>query len=372
MSSIGELFGFPGEQNDTPFDPSTLDAQIDQILATRPPAGAPEGYAAPARPPAPSMDGDQGATGGGQGPAASVAPETPTVPPPFEWPQGPTSAVPPVADPAQPPAAPPADPFSGLSELERYEALQVVQALRDPERAAGIRRAYIGGTEPMAPPAQPPAVAAPQLPTPPQLPPEIEEGTVEAAMWFRQAETERQLADIRAQVTQQNQQNEHQLELAAAQSAVQAFQARYGDRLSAEEIGWVCQTAGFQKLPEAFRSSNPNLSREQAMNQALEFQLRSTDSLFAKIVGGAPPAALPPVPPAAPPAPPVFPGQTPQADARHRYLTALSSAASPSGDVPQRLPLAHRADGKLDEKSRMQLVQDMTSGGAMGELMGPG
>ncbi len=196
-------------------------------------------------------------------------------------------------------------------------------------------------------------------------------------MWRTQREQARQLEEIRQGVAARDQQTDEQLTVAAAGSAVQAFTARYGDRLTPEEINWLCQTAGYQKLPDAFRNSNPSLTREAAFTQALEFQLRSTDSLFTKIVSGAPgaPATAPPgAPPATPPAPlapVVYPGQTPQADARHRYLTALSSAASPSGDAPQRTPLAHRPDGKLDEKSRMQLVQEMTSGGTMGELMGP-
>lgn len=414
MSSIGELFGFPGETNDAPFDAANLDSEINRIMATRPIPGAPDGYVSPhpGGPPAPQGDG-VGAAGGTPGPAGSVAPETPAAPPPFGWPAGPASEYPPApvatppavppppaapqAPPAAPaappppvPAAPAADPFAGtpfagMTPLEAQELALLRQGLRDPERQAGIRRAYIGAPEPIGgmpsapPPAAPPfAIGTPPPPAAPPveqpLPEGLVEGTPEAQIWRTQQEQARQLEEIRAGVVEQTRQTEEQLTVQAAGQAVQAFQARYGDRLSPEEINWICQTAGYQKLPEAFRSSNPALSREAAFTQALEFQLRSTDSLLTKIVSGPPAAAPPGAPPATPPAPAapvVYPGQTPQADARHRYLTALSSAASPSGEAPSRTPLAHRPDGKLDERSRMQLVQEMTSGGTMGELMGP-
>lgn len=282
-----------------------------------------------------------------------------------------------------PPAAPPApaDPWSQLNDLQRMEALQIVAALQDPDRAAGIRRAYIGAPEPIGgaptappPPAPPfaigmPPAPAPQLPVETPLPEGLEEGTPEAQMFRTQQEQARQLQEIREGVQARDRQTEDDLTRQAATTAVTAFTQRYGQQLSQPEIDWICQMAGHQRLPDAFRNSNPNLSREEAFTQALEFQLRSTDQLFTKIVAGATPA--PPTTPPAPPAPTVYPGQTPQADARHRYLTALSSAASPSGEAPVRTPLQHRADGKLDEPSRMELVRQMTSGGAMGELMGP-
>lgn len=400
MSSIGELFGFPGESNETPFDPANLDNALDSILATRPIAGAPDGYVSPARPPAPISDGETGAAGGGYQPVAPVAPETPPAsPPPFAWPAGPSSEVPPPAPPPAPPVAPaapaapttpappaavPPDPFAGtafagMTALEAQELSLLRQSLRDPERAAAVRRAYIGGPSDPSPFGAPPApsAAVPAAPpaAPEALPEDIDPRSFEASIWHAQQEQARQLEAVRAQMETQNQQTERQLELAAAQAAVQSFTARYGNALSPEEIAWVCQTAGYQKLPEAFGSANPQLTKEQAMGQALEFQLRSTDTLFNKIISAPPPApaTAPAAPPPMPPGVPVVqPGQTPEADARKRYLTAVSSAASPSGEAPVRQPIGHRPDGKLDERSRMQLVQEMTSGGAMGELMGPG
>jgi hypothetical protein len=261
--------------------------------------------------------------------------------------------------------------------MERHELLLIHQGMRDPERQAAIRRAYIGGeTQPPVgpPPSVPPAVAPP---APPELklPEDIDPQSTEAQVWFAQQDQARQLAEIRAQVTAQATATAEQNAQVAARNATNAFAQRYGGTLSQEEMQWVCQMAGYQNLPDIFASSDPKLSQEQAMTKALEFQLRSTDSLLAKVLGGAAPPATgipapPPLPPGAP-APVVYPGQTPEADARKRYLTAVSSAASPSGEAPVRQPIAHRADGKLDERSRMQMIQEMTGGGALSELMGP-
>lgn len=400
MSSIGELFGFPGEQNEAPVSVGGLDMELDRILASRPPAGAPEGYVRPEQlPPAPGPDGDQtGAVGGAPGAVAPVAPEAPPALPP--WPQGPASAWPPAAPeapPAQPlppsapatppPAAPPGptDPFAGLSEIERHELLLIHQAMRDPDRQAQVRRAYIGAPEPVGyqqPPAPapfPPVAAGPPVvsPTPaaPALPDDIDPQSFEAQVWHAQQEQARQLAEIRAQVTQQGLQTDQQNANAAAASAKAAFAQRYGGVLSPEEMQWVAQMAGYQGLPDIFAASDPKLTAEQAMTKALDFQMRSTDSLLVKVLGGqgAPPATGIPAPPPQPPGSPpmVYPGQTPEADARKRYLTAVSSAASPSGEAPVRTPIQHRADGRIDERSRMDLVKEMTSGGTMSELMGP-
>jgi hypothetical protein len=248
---------------------------------------------------------------------------------------------------------PAADPFAALTDLERLELLQARQALLDPERQLAVRRAMLGIPD-VAAAASPPVVAAPE----PALPEHIDPESIEAQMWHMQRTHERQLDELRQEIRANTTATEQDRAMAAARSATQAFANRYGEALSPEEISWVAQTAGMQKLPEAFMSTG--MSVEDAMVKSLDFTLRSNDSLLAKILG-----------PAAPPAPTPSPGESPEADARKRQLTALSSAAAPTGEAPQRVPLTHREDGKLSEDSRLQLVREMTGGGVMGELMGP-
>ena len=215
------------------------------------------------------------------------------------------------------------------------------------------------------------------------MPEEIVPGSHEAEMWDMAQEHERQLAEIRQGIQQQNQQTEIDNRRSAAAAAVTEFRAKYGHALADSDIQWIAQTAGYQNLPEAFDNADATAGRtvnfKANMTKALEFQLRSTDVLLTKVLGGGAPAPVPaggvPAPPPFPPGsvPPVLaPGQTPEADARKRYLTAVSSPASPSGEAPTRTPITHRADGKIEEKSRMQLIQELTGGGALQELMGPG
>jgi hypothetical protein len=349
-SSIFDLFadaGDPEGEGDKLLDSPTLDSTLDELLKTRPVAGRPAGF----EPEVPLPDGEvHGTEDGVPAAPASIPPGTPASPP---------SEPPPAAPPAPvaPPTAPPADPFAGLTDLERYELLQYRQALNDPERALAVKRAILGVPDERA---VVPAQAAP--PPAPTLPEEIEPGSWEAQMWQQNQDLVRQIAEIKEGQQQSRAQNDQEIKNAAAVRSTTTFANRYVGRLSKEEIEAVCQTAGMQRLPDAFRPTTGTW--DEAMDKALEFTLRSNDALLAKVLG---------VAPAAPAAPP--PDQrTPEAVHRGRQLTALSSAASPSGDTPQRTPIVSRNDGtgKMSEKSRLALVQEMMSGGAITGTPGEG
>lgn len=334
MSSIYDLFGDIGLNDETggaPFDPSKLDDVINDLMKDRPVPGAPEGYV-PSAPQLPVPTGEgAGADGGvGQGVAPPAAPAP--LPPPVTLPD-------PGLTPTLPPAAP--DLFSGMTDLERAELLALRQALADPERQGAVRRAYLGVET-----ASPAAPAPPEPPAKATLPVEVDPDSFEAQLWRQNQALQDRLDQLTQVTTQQTQQTEAQLAQAAARKVTGEFSARYGDKLSAEEIQAVCSLAGAQKLPEAFLPTvGGNL--EAAMTKSLEFVLRSNDTLLAKVLG-APPAPVAPVG-----------THTPEAAGRQRKLTALSSAASPSGDVPQRQPLQHRPDGRLDESSRASLIATM-------------
>jgi hypothetical protein len=230
--------------------------------------------------------------------------------------------------------------------MERLELAQLRQALGDPERALVVRRAMLGMESSPVPTVVPTPAAAPAEP---ELPEHIDPSSFEAQLWHQNQEMRREIAAIRSGQEQNHAQNEQQTIATAARTASSGFAARYADRLSKEEIEAVCQHAGIQKLPEAFRPISN--SWEEAMDKALEFTVRSNDLLLAKVLGVT----------AAPPTP--APGtRTPQAVHRGRQLTALSSAASPSGEAATRAPIEHRGDGKLTEKSRLALVQELVNG----------
>ena len=215
----------------------------------------------------------------------------------------PLPAAPPAAPRARPPPADPfaGTPFAGTTPLELQELALIRQALQDPERAGGIRQAYIGGV-PTPPPAAPPAAttpppAAPVGFVPKPMPEEILPGSHEAEMWDMAQEHERQLAEIRQGIQQQNQQTEIDNRRSAAAAAVTEFRAKYGHALADSDIQWIAQTAGYQNLPEAFDNADASAGRtvnfKANMTKALEFQLRSTDVLLNKILGGGAPAPAP-------------------------------------------------------------------------------
>jgi hypothetical protein len=236
------------------------------------------------------------------------------------------------------------------------ELTQLRQALRDPERQMGVRRAMLGVEAPAPTAALTPAAPAP--PPAPTLPEEFEPGSAEAQLWQDNQDMRTQLAQLAAGQQQQNEQSEQQIMNGAAQRATASFTSRYGGKLSAEEIMAVAQHAGMQKLPEAFRPVSS--SWDEAMEKSLDYVLRSNDVLLGKVLGNAG-------------APAPAPGtRTPEAQHRGRQLTALSSAASPSGDNATRAPIEHRPDGKLTEKSRLQLVQEMMGGGGITGSPGEG
>jgi hypothetical protein len=245
----------------------------------------------------------------------------------------------------------PADPFADLTELERLELLQTRQALNDPDRALAVRRALLG--VPDAPAPAPTAAAAP--PSEPTLPEDIDPGSFEAQLWQQNQDMRRELGEIRAGQQASQAQTEEQIVRTAAETSSRRFTERYAGRLTQQEIAAVCQHAGIQKLPEAFRPVSS--SWEEAMDKALDYTLRSNDGLLAKVLGvDGQPAVAAPAPAA---------GQrTPEAVHRGRQLTALSSAASPSGEAAQRVPIETRPDGtgKMTERSRLALVQELVNG----------
>jgi hypothetical protein len=333
--SISDLFDEAretGEVNEAPFDAANFDKVLDQVIAERPVAGRPAG-----------MD------EAGSIPEPPPEPDIPTEPAPEPSDETPA--------PSETPPAAPADPFAALDPLERQELLLLREAMRDPDRQVAIRRAYLGVADATAPAAV--ELSRESTPPAPILPEHIDPDSFEAQLWHAQQETNRQLSELRAGLAQANQQSETQLAQAAAQRATQAFVAKYGDRLERTDIEWVAQTAGMQGLPAAFASTG--LSLDDAMTRSLEYTLRSSDTLLAKVLGGgsAPTAAPPSSPTAA------------EADLRKRQLSALSSAAAPAGEAPIAPPIQHREDGKLTEESRLALIRQMTGGGVMGELMGP-
>ena len=312
--SLSDLFGIGAEgEGETPFDPANFSTALDAIMADRYPSADPP----PVDPP----------------PVDEVPPPPPVLPPPAQLPVDPP---PPIAADAPP------DFFSTLSDLERAELLAVRQALVDPERQGAIRRAYLG-VPTDAPVAQAPP---PPPPAPPALPEHVDPDSFEAQIWRELQESRAEITALRQGVTAQSAQTEAQLANAAARKVTAEFAGRYGDKLSAEEIQAVCSMAGAQRLPEAFLPTTGG-DLEAAMGKSLEFVLRSNDALLAKILGApvAPPSALP--------------GHSPADAERQRKLTALSSAASPSGEVPVRKPIEHRPDGRLTEESRQAVLAQM-------------
>jgi hypothetical protein len=234
--------------------------------------------------------------------------------------------------------------------MERLELAQLRQALADPERALAVRRAMLGVETPA--PASTPPVLAPAAPAPPVMPDYLEPGSPEALQWQDNQDLRAEIAALRQDRAADQEQTEQDRMNAAARRATAAFTTKYGATLSQAEISAVCQHAGIRKLPEAFYTGSGDWDR--AMTEALEYVVRSDDQLLGRVLG------QPPAPAAA-----AAGTRTPEAESRGRKLTALSSAASPSGDAPTRAPIEHRPDGKLTEKSRLQLVQEMMSGAAL-------
>lgn len=353
--SIFELFGSPelaGEDAGGEVNPDGFEDILSKVIGERPVAGRPPGFD-PAQvhgSPGPDPDGGSppGPEGGAPAPIAPVAPATPPA----------AAPVPPAAPAATPPpAAPPADPFSELTDLERQELLALRQALGDPERASRVRQAYLGMPE--APAATVPPPAAPVAPPAPVMPEQFEPGSPEAELWTSNQEMRAEMAAMRQGQQQQTQLTEQQRINHAATTATQRFATKYGTVLSPQELEFVCQSAGYQKLPDAIYPTTIDPISGQgnwdvAMDRALEFALRSNDQILAKVLSGGVGAPAVPAPAT----------RTPAEDATRRKLTALSSAASPSGEGATRTPIVSRGDGtgKMSEKSRLQLVAELVNG----------
>lgn len=346
MSSILELFeqGRGGDPNGAP-SPSNLDAALNQVMADRAAASVPRGTM-----PEPGAPASPDPTGSAPPPVPPVRDGGEVTPPPPVEP----------ASPAPTPPAAPVHPFADLSPVEQAELEVVRQALMDPERRRAIQAAYLGVATPAA--GEPPAPSAPALPD------EIDPDSFEAKLWRAQQEQAELLARVAQSQQAVQQQTEEQRARSAAQSAGRRFTERYGTVLTQAEIEMVARTAGSLGLPQAFAASNGG-DIDRAMDDSLEFALRRTDALLARVLGAVPsPSATAP---AFAPQVPAGPPQVSPNVERQRVLTALSTGASPAGETaPQRPALEHRpGDGRLTEASRSNLVEEIVAsmrGGTQG------
>jgi hypothetical protein len=228
---------------------------------------------------------------------------------------------------ASPPVVPQAVAEDPIAALLR-------EALGDPERRARVLGALAGE----------PTVAPPAAPA---LPEEIDPRSPEAALWMRQNDVDRKLAEIAAATKAQSESLAKQQANNAANAAGAAFAARYQGKLDAAEVIDICRIAGSTGIAARFATGADDL--QAAFEESLEHVAWTNEGYRAKLIGQ-------------PAAPPVVPGNTPQAQDRKRKLTALSSSASPvSGPAPGESPLETRTDGRLTEKSRMSVVQQAAS-----------
>jgi hypothetical protein len=339
MSSIADLFELGND--DAPFDPTALNSALENIISGhRSRMGADENPIPPAPadlPGAPVVD-DVLPVAPTADPAVAPEPEIPIPPPPAA-------------------AAPPADPFSSYDQLRRNELAIIARSLDDPERADAIRRAYTGVERAVAEP-------APVAPAAPELPDYITPQSVEGQLWVQNQTLLRRVEAMESQSQQVQQSTVMDRARQAAQSATGRFVNRYGSHLSREEIEAVHKIAGQRRLPDAFIAARGGDqvagAVEEGMYEALEFVLRSTDSLLARVLS---PAASLPAPPVEPtpafPAAPVPDG----ARERQRLLNALSTGASPVGAPPLRQPIEvdHAGGGRMTELSRRRLVEQAVS-----------
>lgn len=333
MSSISALFGLDETGADATFDPAALEGTLDSIIAghrTRMGAGEVPTQDSPDA--APNAAGDVQDPGAGLDLGAGVP--APVVEPP---------AAPVVAD----------DPFAAFDAERRQELMILARSLDDPERATEIRRAYLGVREQ--------AAATPQAPPEPQLPEHITPQSFEADLWRQNQTLSRQIEEIRAAQSQTTEQTALERARQAANSASQRFIARYGNALSRAEIEAVHKVAGNRALPDAMIRSNGG-DVEKGMYDALEFVLRSTDTLLGRVLTGPSPAALAAAAAPAQPAvqTPIL-GRTAEAMDNARLLTALSTGANPVGAPPPRAPLEvdHSGGGRMTEQSRQRLISEV-------------
>jgi hypothetical protein len=351
-TNIFELFGDPalGETGSgAAISGAGLQSAIDQVYAQRPAPTAPEGpppasAADPGIPgvASPGLEGGGGipgmpAAGGGtpgqpQGFVGAPAPAPPQAPgTPFGgYPYQPGGPM---------PAPVPALPDPGL-ELAR-------QALEDPERRDTVLRAIVGA------PVAAPVVPAP-APAAPAMPEGIEPGSPEALLWqanqdnlAQNAALREQIEQIRADVQAGNSMTAAEQGQRAVDGAVKTFTSRYPS-LAPADVWAIRQEAARLGLPDALLPTVNN-NPEAAVFASMDYVLRSSDTYLQKALSA--------------PAPVIHPGDTPEAIEHKRKLTALSSAASPTGDAPQRAPIQMREDGlKMTEGSRLALVQQMAEG----------
>lgn len=342
MSSIADLFELGND--DAPFDPTALNGALDAIISGhRSRMGAED-------PQIPTGDAEPFGS-----PALEDSAEVPATP--VDEPEVPEAAEIP---------APVADPLAALDAERRNELEIIARSLQDPERADAIRRAYLGVQAPAAEVPAPAPAVAPE----PQLPDHITPESVEAELWTQNQTLLRRIDAIEQQSVQSQQATVLDRARAAANTASQRFISRYGSVLSRDEIEAVHKVAGNRRLPDAMIGARGGPETpgaiEEGMYEALEFVLRSTDTLLTRVLSGqAPVGAAPAVsgpPGAAPPAPPVT-----NSSETKRLLTALSTGANPVGQAPvrQAVQVDHAGGGRMTEVSRRQVVDQ-----AVAELRG--
>ena len=364
MSSIFELFGLPpSSPAKMPAARSTKESSRTFSLAcdrrSAPSLGAPPGLIPTqstvlrrrvqlGEPPA-VVGGIPGGAGGGPLRAAGVA-----------------TLVAPPRQPRRPrhPQLPRRWARSASSAISSCRSSSSLSAKRcsDPERASRVRQAYLGVDATPAPIAA--AARRPRrwlrLPKPTRaraVRARIRRGPALGGQTRPRSASSPSSAPRSAATKQVTQQ---QIINHAATTATQRFSEKYGTVLSPAELQFVCESAGYQKLPDAIYPTTVNPATgqgdwNQAMERALEFALRSNDAIFAKVIGGVAGAGPP---------------DSRHADTRSGYAHACKLTGRYLLPHPHLVKVQHGhrsrqwpdGTGKMSEKSRLQLVAELVNG----------
>ena len=233
-------------------------------------------------------------------------------------------------------SVPPSDP---LAEPERRAALLALDQtlMSDESKRAEVFRILSGEPRVQAPP-------------PPTLPEHIDPDSFEATIWKEQQATNARIAEISEHTRLQQEAFEKQRANAAAMEAGNRFAQKYAGKLDQNDILEIAKYAGTTGIAGTFTATKEGRENPtEALERALEHTLWTNESFRAKILGTDGPTTPP--------------GEQPAAQERKRKLTAVSSSASPvTGSSSTRSPLENDSNGRLQEKSRMQVVQDLATG----------
>ena len=207
--------------------------------------------------------------------------------------------------------------------------------MSDPDKRAAMF-GVLSGEKPTPPPAQEPI-----------LPEHIDPTSFEAQLWHQQVEQGKRLAEIAEGQKAQTLTFEQQRANQSARAAGDAFSAKYGDKLPQSDILEIAKIAGTTGIAAAFAGTvDGKRDPVAAFERSLEHVLWTNEVFRAKVLG----TDVPQEPP----------GAKPEAIDRKRKLRAVSSSAHPvSGGTPARTPAETGPDGRLSEKSRLGLVQEL-------------